>query len=629
MSIILKRGLESNRSGLSLQQGEPIFTTDTKRMYVGASGSVTGVELSFGQLTASFISASIISASLMYVDTLDATTIIGSIESASYALTASYALNSIVLPSGIVSSSAQVDYSLINNKPTSIDTASYVSLDADLIALADNISNGLWARTGTGTGTTRVISGTANQVTVVNGGGVSGNPTLSLPQSIATTSTPQFAKVGIGLAADLTASLSVGGPVILGSSIFNNHEIYGNVVVSPADGGGLSARGSHSAAMAMFSAQRNDYTASYCETLIKQYGTTATGTTAGIGHANLGALCFINTAGGVIATNGDTPLYLGTADTTRLTIDATGNVGIGTATPAAQLVVSKNTANVLPISGSIVNIVGSDGSGLPVRLTIDSAGNNSGDYSGLVFRKSRGTIASPSPIAGDEAIGIINAMGANSSGVTPATSIAAISFRSSQAFSAGSAPTYMAFYTTPSGSVLNIERARLDSAGNLGIGDSPSTAYSSARRIVDIAGDLGVAGNGGLLQVRSSENDTQGYFYATSGSGISIGSRSAHNFTIKTNSVDRMYVLTNGNVGIGTATPSASFHVTGSTIHGISTTSTHTFTGSLLVTGSVSLVVSSSTGANTASLNNSPVSGNPTGWITINVNGTDRKMPYW
>lgn len=39
------------------------------------------------------------------------------------------------------------------------------------------------------------ITGTANQVTVTNG---AGSITLSLPQSIATTSTPQFAKIGIG-----------------------------------------------------------------------------------------------------------------------------------------------------------------------------------------------------------------------------------------------------------------------------------------------------------------------------------------------------------------------------------------------------------------------------------------------
>lgn len=137
MSIILKRGLEGNRSGLSLQPGEPIFTTDTKRLYFGITGASTGVELTFGQLTASFISASVISASDMKVDTLKATTIIGSLESASYVATASWANNAITasyalsatatLPSGVVSSSSQIDFNGVQNKPTSIDTASYVA----------------------------------------------------------------------------------------------------------------------------------------------------------------------------------------------------------------------------------------------------------------------------------------------------------------------------------------------------------------------------------------------------------------------------------------------------------------------------------------------------------------------
>lgn len=58
-------------------------------------------------------------------------------------------------------------------------------LDADLTALAANGTNGLWARTGAGTGAARTIMGTANQITVTNGDGAGGNPTLSLHASVA------------------------------------------------------------------------------------------------------------------------------------------------------------------------------------------------------------------------------------------------------------------------------------------------------------------------------------------------------------------------------------------------------------------------------------------------------------
>lgn len=65
---------------------------------------------------------------------------------------------------------------------------------------------------GAGTSATRTITGTANQVTVTNGDGVSGNPTLSLPQSISTASTPQFAGISIGTASK-KEKLDVGGAV--------------------------------------------------------------------------------------------------------------------------------------------------------------------------------------------------------------------------------------------------------------------------------------------------------------------------------------------------------------------------------------------------------------------------------
>ena len=75
-------------------------------------------------------------------------------------------------------------------------------LDSDLTALAGLSTTGLVARTGAGTAVTRAITGTANQVTVTNGDGVAGNPTLALPQDIATTSTPQFS--GLRIASPVT-----------------------------------------------------------------------------------------------------------------------------------------------------------------------------------------------------------------------------------------------------------------------------------------------------------------------------------------------------------------------------------------------------------------------------------------
>lgn len=92
-------------------------------------------------------------------------------------------------------------------------------------------SGTLLTTTGSGSGLSGIvtsITGTANQVIA---SGATGAVTLSLPQSIATSSTPQFAKVGIGAAADATRLLLVQGDVTGGVVTFDRVNVATNSVL--------------------------------------------------------------------------------------------------------------------------------------------------------------------------------------------------------------------------------------------------------------------------------------------------------------------------------------------------------------------------------------------------------------
>ena len=66
---------------------------------------------------------------------------------------------------------------------TAEGNAAYQAIDATLTALAAFNTNGLLTQTAADTFAARTVTGTANQVTVANGNGVSGNPTISLDPS--------------------------------------------------------------------------------------------------------------------------------------------------------------------------------------------------------------------------------------------------------------------------------------------------------------------------------------------------------------------------------------------------------------------------------------------------------------
>lgn len=124
-------------------------------------------------------------------------------------------LNALVATGSIIKASAKIDPQ--SSAPSAAGAGSlYYNTTSNTLWYATGSGTGNWVQVATGSSAVSSInsltgaitlSGTTDQVVVTNG---SGTITLSLPQSINTTSKPQFAAIGIGTSAP-TAGLTVSG----------------------------------------------------------------------------------------------------------------------------------------------------------------------------------------------------------------------------------------------------------------------------------------------------------------------------------------------------------------------------------------------------------------------------------
>jgi hypothetical protein len=243
----------------------------------------------------------------------------------------------------------------------------------------------------------------------------------------------------------------------------------------------------------------------------------STGANAGIWRGAAGAYAgtgnYLNLGGydGITFTTGAADI---SAQTERMRIDASGNVGIGTASVAYKL----------DVNGSL----SSNGSENVMRI----AAADSTQAGGVNIHSIYGASAS--------------------SRVTTFFSIDGQGQASPLAFGNG---------TT--------EAMRIDSSGNVGIGTSSPSSIANYV-VVETQGDTTTTG--GIYYTSSSDSSQKAHFYVGGGVGY-LGTQTNHPLAFTTNNAERMRIDASGNVGIGTSSPSADLQINdGNTTRGVAGT---------------------------------------------------------
>jgi hypothetical protein len=223
-----------------------------------------------------------------------------------------------------------------------------------------------------------------------------------------------------------------------------------------------------------------------------------------------------------------------------ITFQSTGYVGIGTTSPASVLNISSNAGTTLF----------NDAYGTGVDAV-------------FVGRNARGSMGSPSALQANDVIVFFGGRGYRATTFS-AYSDAGIGVSAAENYTDTAQGAFLTFETTPDGSTSasRVERMRVDQNGNVGIG---TTAPTNKLTIKQPGNTSYVNG----LGIENSADDT-GFFInynATLGawkldaSYNTTGSYQPMSFW--TSATERMRILTNGNVGIGTTSPGTSLDVNG------------------------------------------------------------------
>jgi len=265
-------------------------------------------------------------------------------------------------------------------------------------------------------------------------------------------------------------------------------------------------------------------------------------------------------------------------------IDSSGNVGIGTSSPTLPLNIGTST---LPAGVTIAGqMISSDVAALTPLLSL----RRSAASGNPIFAQftSSGTAASPTAVAINRSLGRNDWWGFDGTNYINA---AAIVISSDGAVSTGVVPGRIVFATSATNTP--VERMRIDSAGNVGIGTvTPSSGLTVAAPIGTPSGNGVFLGTDSTYSAMQLNGSAGGFIdFSTSGTdfkGRIIYTHSENSMAFNTNAAERMRITSDGKLYLGTTSPfygtKAAIHWDSSGVQGLLFQSTSTtFTGNPLI----------------------------------------------